>query len=44
MGFIDEEEFRETGTPVRLYDPIRDEPSLDPHSHVDIQVVGEIEG
>jgi glucuronate isomerase len=44
MGFIDEEYLLETETAVELYEAIRDEPILDPHSHVDVEAVAENEG
>jgi len=44
MGFLNEEYLLESSTAVQLYDLIRDEPILDPHSHVDVQAVAQNAG
>ncbi len=44
MGFIDDDYLLETAAARDLYERIKDEPILDPHSHVDVQEVVENEG
>ncbi|WP_435361810.1 glucuronate isomerase [Haloarchaeobius sp. DFWS5] len=44
MSFLDKEYLLESPAAVRLYESIRDEPILDPHSHVDVRAVAENDG
>lgn len=44
MSFLDEEYLLESPAAIRLYKSIRNEPILDPHSHINVQAVAENDG